>query len=116
MKKISLAVTAMAVLTFAGAASAQECKINGAFDKDNKGSDMSFFSSNTNSGKGNGGETATKGTLLGTFDFTYCTSGLAVDDHDYNANANDPDVVNVTFFGIPILYSETATDPGNSPN
>lgn len=115
MKTLGTTAFAIGMIAFSGSAFA-ECKINGAFDKNNKGSSVSFFSSNTNAGAGNGGETATRGTVLGR-EFTLCASGLNVDDSTFNRDAFDPLVVDVKFFGNQILYSETATDPGNSaPN
>jgi hypothetical protein len=110
---IGAAITAAVILLPTGAAQAErvDCKKPASFNRDVKndnakqtrygniwGSQVAFFSANTNAGNGNGGETANW--LTNT-----CLVNIPTDDTSIqNGNAFDP----AGFF------DNRATDPGNS--
>jgi hypothetical protein len=71
------------------------CKFNGAVGKDNKGSQVSYFSSNTNAGGGNGGELVIGPLCISEID------GQAAESLSLG-NAQNP------------LFGFIASDPGNS--
>jgi hypothetical protein len=100
MKRIVTLGLASIVALAAGSAFA-ECKVPAAAEKSNgKGGQISFYSANTDSGDGNGGEL-----VVGVPGFALCTAGLFELDNDVQVgNAQDP------FLGFIV------SDPGNSPN